>query len=93
MIESHNKGTLLSIRVKPRSKKQSIQITDEEVCDVHVKAPPIRGQANTAVVKLFSKNLGIPSHRIRIVSGEKAANKVLLIENMSPQSVLKALQS
>ncbi len=92
MIESHNKGTLLSIRVKPRSKRKATILAEEDVCNVHVKAAPTRGQANIEVIKLMAKKLGIPTHRIRIISGEKTSNKILLIEGMDQQSVLAALR-
>jgi uncharacterized protein (TIGR00251 family) len=93
MIELHNKGTLLRIRVKPRSKKQAIIITQGEFCDIYVKAPPTRGKANMAVVKFIAKKLGVQTHRVRIVSGEKAAHKVLLIEDLDPESVMAALDT
>jgi uncharacterized protein (TIGR00251 family) len=91
MIELHNKGTLLKVRVKPRSKKQAIIISDGEFCEVYVKAPPTRGQANKAVVRLIAKKLGIQNYRVRIVSGKKTSHKILLIEDLSPESVLAAL--
>ncbi len=93
MIELHNKGTLLRIHVKPRSKKEVITITENELCEVYVKAPPTRGQANLAVVKLIAKKLGIQANRVRIISGEKTPYKVLLIENMTPELVIAALNA
>ncbi|MFX1319001.1 MAG: DUF167 domain-containing protein [Promethearchaeota archaeon] len=93
MIELHNKGTLLRIYVKPRSKKEGITLTENQLCEVHVKAPPTRGQANLAVVKFIAKKLGIQANRVRIISGEKASHKVLLIENMTPESVMTAFKT
>jgi uncharacterized protein YggU (UPF0235/DUF167 family) len=43
-------------------------------------------------MKLMAKKLGIPTHRIQIISGEKTSNKILLIEGMDQQSVLAALR-
>ncbi len=92
MLESHNKGTLLRIRVKPRSKKQAILLEGESVCSVYVKAAPTRSQANIEVIKLIANKLRIPRHCIRIISGEKKSTKILLIEGMDSQSVLAALR-
>jgi uncharacterized protein (TIGR00251 family) len=91
MIEAHNKGTLLRVHVKTRSKKQAIIVTPD-ACDVYVKAPPFHGQANIAVIKLIAKKLNISAIRIRITFGEKNPNKILLIEDMDPQTVLTALK-
>jgi len=92
MIESHNKGTLLSIRVKPRSKRQAIIFAEEDACSIHVKAAPTRGQANIEVIKFLAKTFGIPTNRIQIIVGEKSSTKILLIEGMTPQSVKVALK-
>ncbi|MHA2406298.1 MAG: DUF167 domain-containing protein [Candidatus Hermodarchaeia archaeon] len=92
MIKPHNKGTLLTIRAKPRSKSPGIKLEGDAVCSVYVKAPPIRGQANSEIVKLIAKRLNIPTHNIRIMSGEKTSTKTLLIEGMDPQTVFAALK-
>ena len=92
MIEPHNKGTLLTIHAKPRSRSHGIILESDVTCTVYVKAPPIRGQANIEIVKLIAKKLNIPTQNIRIMSGEKTSTKVLLIEGMAPQAVLTALK-
>lgn len=91
MIEPHNKGTLLSILVKPRSKKQAIKIEHEDLCVVLVKAAPTRNQANVEVVKLIGRKLDIPATDVRIISGEKSTKKILLITGMTPEAVKAAL--
>ena len=92
MIEPHNKGTLLTIRAKPRSKSSRIILEYDGMCSVYVKAPPTRGQANIEIMKLFAKRLSISIQQVRILSGEKTSTKVLLIEGMTPKAVLAALK-
>ena len=92
MIEPHNKGTLLTIRAKTRSKSPGIILEDDAMCCVYVKAPPIRGKANIEIVKVIAKRLNIPTPNVRIVSGEKTSTKTLLIEGITPQAVLAALK-
>ncbi|MFW9986838.1 MAG: DUF167 domain-containing protein [Candidatus Odinarchaeota archaeon] len=91
MIHPHDKGTLLVIRVKPRSKRQAIRLDKETICQVHVKAPPIHGRANAEVQNLVAKHLEISPTKVKILSGKKAANKTLLIEGMDPEAVRSAL--
>lgn len=92
MIEPHDKGTLLSVRVKTRSKRQGIEINERGICQVHVKAAPVRGQANAEVVKVIAKRLEIPIEHVRILSGRKSVKKTLLIEGVEPDSVLAMLE-
>ena len=91
MIDSHDKGTLLHIQTRTNSKRAYIQIS-KDVCQVFVKAPPRRGQANQEVIRLFAKTLRISSQRIHLMAGEKTKHKILLIEGMEPELVLASLQ-
>ncbi|MFX1564596.1 MAG: DUF167 domain-containing protein [Promethearchaeota archaeon] len=91
MIEPHNKGTLLRIRVKPRSRTQAIFLDEE--CSVHVKAAPTRGEANLEVLKVIARALGIHTDRVHLITGKTTQNKIILIDEMDPQSVLEALKN
>jgi uncharacterized protein (TIGR00251 family) len=91
MIEPHNKGTLLRIRVKPRSRKQAIILDGD--CAVCVKAAPTRGEANVEVLKVVAKALGIQTNRVYLISGKTTQNKIILIEDLDPKSVIEALKN
>lgn len=92
MIEPHDKGTLLFVRVTTRSKKQGIELNKGRICQVYVKAPPVRGQANAEVVKMIAKRLRISIEDVRILSGRKSEKKTLLIEGVEPDRVLAMMQ-
>ena len=47
-----------------------------------VAAPPERGKANEAVVRLLADALGVPRQRLRIVRGQTARRKVIFIEGL-----------
>lgn len=92
MIELHEKGTILHIRVKSQAKERSIRIADDlSECLISVKAAPIRGQANREVVKILAKKMGISSHQIIIISGVTSQKKTLLITGMNTSDVIAAL--
>ncbi|MFX0169253.1 MAG: DUF167 domain-containing protein [Candidatus Hodarchaeota archaeon] len=92
MIESHDKGTLLHVQIHARSKTATIHVR-EGSCQVFVKAPPTRGQANQEVIRLVAKKLRVSSQRVHIMAGAKSKNKILLIEGMKPELVLESLQN
>jgi len=50
------------------------------VLRVRVKAVPDKGKANTAVVALLAKALGVPKSAITLVSGDTARLKTIQIE-------------
>jgi uncharacterized protein (TIGR00251 family) len=71
---------IISIRVTPRSSKPGIGGWREgadgrEELEVRVAAAPTDGDANTAVIKLLAKELGVPKGSIEIVSGETSRHK------------------
>ena len=45
-----------------------------------IKAPPIEGRANQAIVQSISLAAGIPTSRVKLVSGAKSKHKSLPIE-------------
>ena len=59
----------------PNAKKD--EIIKGEPLTVRVKAPPVRNQANEAIIKLLSKHFNA---RVRIISGMRSKNKVVEIE-------------
>ena len=45
-----------------------------------IKAPPIEGRANQAIVQLIALAAGIPTSRVKLVSGAKSKHKIPVIE-------------
>ena len=62
----------LKIKVIPNSKIE--QVIENDLLIVKVRAPPEKGKANKAVVKLLSKHFNA---KVRIISGEKSREKVI----------------
>ena len=47
---------------------------------VWVTAAPLRGRANSAVLRLLSKRLGVPKSALAIIRGETARLKTVRVE-------------
>ena len=67
----------IEIKVVPNSKTDEVIEADPLV--VRVKAPPTKGKANKAVVKVLSAHFNA---RVRIVSGATSRKKIVEIEDM-----------
>jgi uncharacterized protein YggU (UPF0235/DUF167 family) len=48
-----------------------------------VKAPPVDGGANEALVQLLAKTLGIRKGSVTLVSGATARNKIIEVEGLT----------
>ena len=68
----------INIRVKPGCKQASRLEKQEDgsyVAFLHARAHD--GEANTELMKLLSKELGVPKTQIEIVSGAKGRDKII----------------
>lgn len=72
-------GILLPVRVIPKAGKEEIVGWHDGRLKIKVTAPPEKGEANRAVVRLLSKILVIPQHRIVLLKGETSRQKDFLL--------------
>lgn len=90
----------LFLRVTPNASKNEIRglwrgPEGEDRLVIRVTAPPDKGRANKAVVKLIAATLGLPKSSVSITAGEKDRLKTVAIEGDSGDIIerLEALLS
>lgn len=54
---------------------------------VRVAAPPVKGKANRALVKLLAKALGVSSSQVEIIRGHKARRKTVQVRGIDADAV------
>jgi len=69
----------ISIKVQPRSSKESVEQLADGSYKVFTHSPPTDGEANKAVVEILAKHFKIAKSDVRIVSGLASRNKVVEI--------------
>lgn len=71
---------ILKIKVTPRAKKTEITETLEDgTLKIKLKAPPVDGKANIALINFLSEYFSVPKTKISITKGEKGRNKTVEI--------------
>lgn len=70
---------ILTVKVKPNSKQQSIEEQPDGSLTVHLKSPPVDGKANQELIVLLAKKLKVPKSAIAIKSGLSSKNKLVEI--------------
>ncbi len=70
---------LLSVKVKPNSKKPRIEETGEGSLTVYLKSPPLEGKANEELLARLAERYGVPKSRVRIKSGLSSKTKLVEI--------------
>lgn len=76
----------INVRVIPRSSKNAIA-WEEGALKVRLKAPPVDGAANEALLALLSERLGLPKRDIHIVHGATGRHKTVEITGMTAEAL------
>jgi uncharacterized protein YggU (UPF0235/DUF167 family) len=71
----------LKIKVHPNSKADKVLRKSDDTFEIFVRAKPVDGKANEAVLELVSDYLKVPRSKVRLLRGANSRNK--LIETVS----------
>jgi len=74
-VTLESESVKITIRAKTNAKQEKVEKIDEANYIVTVKAVPIEGKANEAIIKVLAKHFKIAPSLIRLVSGEKSKIK------------------
>ena len=92
-ITLHAAGVVLSIRVQPGARKNSIHGVHDGALKVSVRAAPEDGKANDAIMELLKKSLGIKRNQIEILSGQTSRNKKILIRELKLEELAQKIRT
>lgn len=70
----------LSVKVKPKAKKEKIEKIDDGYFAVAVSAPAEKGLANEAVIAALAEYFNVSKSRVAIVSGRTSRKKIIEID-------------
>lgn len=72
----------LTVVVHPRAARERVEWDGREL-RLWTAAPPVEGAANAAVVRAVATWLGIPSTRVRLVSGRRSHRKLVDVDGIT----------
>lgn len=91
-VTESGSGIIIPIKVQPNASKERIVGEHDGQLKIAVAAPPEKGKANKAVIKLIAKKLNIKVSSISILSGETSRDKRLLIEGLNASALTQLLK-
>jgi len=84
----------LEVRVTPKAKQnQIVGWHENRMLVVKVAAPPVGGQANDELIRFLAEKLGISPEDILIARGYTSRQKLLEIQGLSDEEVMRRLHS
>ncbi len=74
-IKPVDEGAELSVHIQPGASKSEISGLHGDAIKIRIKARPIEGAANAALIEFLATCLGVPRNLVKIVRGLKSRHK------------------
>src|SRR5881394_250060 len=81
----------LTVKVVPGASRDRIVGPLGDALKIQIAAPPERGKANAALVRLLSAQLGIPERQITVIRGVSAPRKTVRLAGITLQEAARRL--
>jgi uncharacterized protein (TIGR00251 family) len=93
-VKSHPMGCTISFEVAAGSSRLAVPSGYNpwrRSVEAHLTEEPSRGRANRQLIEALAGVLGISEAQIAVLSGQKSARKLLLVEGMTVDEAVSAL--
>ncbi len=75
-IRPHGDGVTLTLLITPRSGRDEI-VAAGDALRVRIRAAPVDGRANDALLTFLAKRLGLPRSALTLMSGAASRRKIV----------------
>ncbi len=89
-------GVRIAVKAQPRAAREAIvgAIDDGRggaALKIAVRAPPVEGAANEAIVRLLAEALGVPARDVALARGASGRGKVVEVRGITVEQALARL--
>jgi uncharacterized protein (TIGR00251 family) len=81
----------VAIRLQPRASCDRLQGERGGALAIQLKAPPVDGEANAALLRFLAGTLGVPLSAVELVRGATSRSKWIRVQGWSGDQVKAAL--
>ena len=89
----YTRNRLLPVKVYPGAGRNEIAGFSGGVLQIKIAAPPEKGKANRELTDFLSRILGVKKSSISIIKGETGRNKLIAIEGLDSDAIIKRLSA
>ena len=79
------------MQVRPNAIRSEVVGFADGLLQVRVAAPPVKGKANRELIAFLSQVLGVGKSSLAIVKGHTSRSKVIAIDGLSEENIIKRL--
>lgn len=88
----------IPVKLTPKSSKDAIEGWDVDpegrpVLKVRVRAQPVEGEANAALIALLAKTLGVPRRNVNLARGSQSRLKMVEVADLTDEEVRERLSA
>jgi len=91
MVPISRRETRILLHVQPGASRNEVVSFTGGVLRVRIAAPPVRDKANKELIAFLSQILGVSKGALAIIKGHTSKNKVIAIDGLSQEMVMKRL--
>ena len=86
-----SQGSRLALKVIPNAGRNEITGLKDGVLQVKIAAPPEKGKANKELIGFLAGKMGVKKASILIIKGQTSRNKVILIQGINNEEILRQI--
>jgi uncharacterized protein (TIGR00251 family) len=90
-MAAERQNNRLEVKVTAGASRSEISGIKNGILLVKIAAPPVRGKANQELIDFLSRALGVSRSAVSIVRGDTARHKVIEVEGLGREEVLRRL--
>ena len=91
-IRQADGGVIIPVKVVPGSSRDKIVSVLGDSLKISTSAAPEKGKANTAIIKILAKALGVDRKSVTLTSGPTNPRKEFRIDGISPDALREKLR-
>ena len=92
-IRSVPGGVVLAVRVVPRASRDQIQGFMGDALKVRLRAPPVEGKANAALLEFLAEKLDIPPRALGLLAGQAGRHKRVHVSGVTEDEVRRIVSA
>ncbi len=78
-IKPTDAGTEINVHIQPGASKSEIAGMHGDAIKIRIKARPVEGAANAALIDFIATSLGVTRNAVKILRGEKSRQKTVWV--------------
>ena len=78
-LQQSDLGVLVPVKVVPGASRSRVVGILDGALKVAVAAPPEKGKANKALIKILAETFNLPKNRVSIEQGQSSHHKIVLL--------------